>query len=320
MKRSVVTGFVAAVLTSISISIAQAQPAAPQGGQGPGGLRGRGFGGFTPPGPAAPVPPEVAIPRPSAQEVAKINEELKKLVDADNSAVKPLLEKYKSLLQISVQRPNVAATYTQSGVRAPRHEAFVERAKQGDIDILFEGDSITDWWSQNGAQGGAEALQKYFGDKKVANFAVAGDTTQGVLWGLQNGEGQGFQPKAIMLMIGTNNTGSNTGPEIAEGVGAVVTELRKDFPEAKILLLAIFPRGAGPNDPSRQKNDEANKIIPKLADNTHVFFMDLGPKFLDEKGVLIPGTFRGDNLHPAAPGYEIWGAAVKETLDGFLKS
>src|SRR5262245_31351843 len=111
MNRSVVTGFVAAVLTSISISIAQAQPAAPQGGQGPGGFaRGRGFGG--PPGPAAPVPPEVAIPRPTAEEVAKINEELKKLVDADNSAVKPLLEKYKSLLQISVQRPNIAATYT----------------------------------------------------------------------------------------------------------------------------------------------------------------------------------------------------------------
>jgi lysophospholipase L1-like esterase len=321
MKRSVVTGFVVVILSSILAGTLEAQP--PQGGQGPGGRRGGfgGFGGFGgPPGPAAPVPPEVAIVRPSAEEVAKMNDELKKLVDGDTSPIKPLFEKYKSLVQINAPRPNPAATYTQSGVRGPRHDAFVERAKQGDIDILFEGDSITDWWSQSGAQGGAEALQKYFGDKKVANFAVAGDTTQGVLWGLQNGEGQNFQPKAIMLMIGTNNTGSNTGPEIAEGVGAVVMELRKDFPEAKILLLAIFPRGAGPNDASRQKNDEANKIIPKLADNKHVFFMDLGPKFLDDKGVLIPGAFRNDNLHPAAKGYEIWGEAVKDTLDGFLKS
>ena len=319
MKQSVVTGFVAAILTLISISIAQAQPAAPQGGQGPGGIgRGRGFGGFgqTPPGPAAPVPPEVAIVRPSAEEVAKMNDELKKLVDADNSPVKPLFEKYKSLVQINAPRPNVAATYTQTGVRAPRHDAFVERAKQGNIDILFEGDSITDGWST----GGAEVFQKYFGDKKVANFGVSGDTTQGVLWGLQNGEGQGFQPKAVMLMIGTNNTGGNTGPEIAEGVGAVVMELRKDFPDAKILLLAIFPRGAGPSDANRLKNDEANKIIAKLADNKHVFFMDLAPKFLDDKGVLLPGIFRNDNLHPVGPGYEIWGAAVKETLDGFLKS
>ena len=56
---------------------------------------------------------------------------------------------------------------------------------------------------------------KYFGNIKTANFAIAGDTTQGVLWGLKNGEGQGFQPKAVMLMIGTNNSGQSTAPEIA---------------------------------------------------------------------------------------------------------
>ena len=89
-----------------------------------------------------------------------------------------------------------------------------------------------------------------------------------------------MQPKSIMLMIGTNNTGSannpgNTGPEIAEGVGAVVLELRKDFPDAKIMLLAIFPRGTGPTDYSRIKNEEANKIIAKLDDRKHVFFTNI---------------------------------------------
>jgi beta-glucosidase len=310
MRQSPLRVFVAAVVVLLISSVASAQ--APGGGRAPG--RG-GFGFNTPPGPPAPVPPEVAIVRPSAEDVTQMNDELKRLVAADNSMVKPLFEKYKSLVQIVPPRANTAATFTMSGVRSPRHEAFVERAKQGDIDILFEGDSITDWWPRNGG----EAFKKYFGDEKVANFAVAGDTTQGVLWGLKNGEGQGFSPKAIMLMIGTNNTGGNTGPEIAEGVGAVVLELRKDFPDAKILLLAIFPRGAGPNDTARLKNDEANKLIAKLADNKHVFFMDLGPKFLDDKGVLLPETFLPDNLHPAAKGYEIWGAAVKETLDGFLK-
>jgi lysophospholipase L1-like esterase len=154
---------------------------------------------------------------------------------------------------------------------------------------------------------------------KVANFAIAGDTTQGLLWGLKNGEGQGFSPKAIMLMIGTNNTGGNTGPEIAEGVGAVVQELRTDFPNAKILLLAIFPRGAGPTDANRLKNDEANKIIAKLNDNQHVFFMDIGSKFLDDKGAFLPGIFRGDNLHPVAAGYEIWAQAVKGKLAELMK-
>src|SRR5436190_6202486 len=221
MKRLPAATMVSLVFLSVA-SIAFAQ--APGGTGAPGGARGFGRGFNAPPGPPAPVPPEVAIVRPSADEVKQMNDELKRLVDTDQSPVKPLFEKYKSLVQITPPRPNPAATYTMSQVRGPRHEAFVERAKQGDIDILFEGDSITDWW----ARGGAEAFKKYFGDQKVANFAVAGDTTQGVLWGLKNGEGQGFSPKAIMLMIGTNNTGGNTGPEIAEGVGADVLELRKD--------------------------------------------------------------------------------------------
>ena len=170
--------------------------------------------------------------------------------------------------------------------------------------------------SRGGPGGGAEVQEKYFGDVKIANFAVAGDTTQGVLWGLQNGEGQGHKPKAVILMIGTNNTGGNTGPEIAEGVGAVVHQLRTDFPDTKILLLAIFPRGAGPNDPNRLKNEEANRIIAKLHDGKHVFFKNINDKFLDADGRLI--GFRPDNLHPDAEGYEIWAREVAPILKSWL--
>jgi lysophospholipase L1-like esterase len=120
-------------------------------------------------------------------------------------------------------RLNVAATYTQTMQRmGPRHEGSVEIAKEGNIDVLLDGDSITDWWVQGEAN--KAMFEKYFGGYRTANFAIAGDTTQGVLWGLKNGEGQGFQPKAIMLMIGTNNTGGTnnagtaTAAEIAEGV------------------------------------------------------------------------------------------------------
>ncbi len=133
-----------------------------------------------------------------------------------------------------------------------KHNANVEVAKKGDIDLLFMGDSITDFWRNNGRGGatgdaapmaGKPVFEKYYGAMKTANFGIAGDTTQGVLWRLQNGEGEGYKPKAIMLMIGTNNTSArNTPTEIAMGVAAVAFELRKDFPDAKILLLGIFPR------------------------------------------------------------------------------
>src|SRR5882672_4053610 len=279
---------------------------------------GAGRGNFAPVviGPPAPVPAEVAIPRPTQAELEQVNAAVQRFVDNDKSAAKPLLKKFEPLMLLQPARANVAATFTQTNQRmGPRHEGFVATAKQGQIDLLLHGDSITDWWLQDANK---PVFDKYFGNIKTANFAVAGDTTQGVLWGLRNGEGQGFQPKAVMLMIGTNNTGAFTAPEIAEGVGAVVMELRRDFPDAKILLLAIFPR-ATPADPVRDKIAEINQIVTKLDDQQHVFYMDIGRKFLDEKGVFLADSFRADNLHPQAKGYDIWGEAVRAPLAPPLK-
>ena len=320
MHRSLrVSIAVIACASCAGLAFAQGQPPATAGAPAP--AAGPGRGGFTPVpvviGPPAPVPPDVTIPRPTPEELAQVNAAVKKFIDGDSSSTKLLLKKFESLLLLQPARRNVAATFTQTVQRqGPRHEGFVEIAKQGNIDLLLHGDSITDWWVQGDAN--KAIFEKYFGGIRTANFAVAGDTTQGVLWGLRNGEGQGFQPKAVMVMIGTNNNGGNTGPEIAEGVGAVVLELRRNFPNAKILLLAIFPRGM-PGDPVRDKIAEANRIISRLDDQRSVFYMDIGGKFLDDKGVFLPETFRPDNLHPIAKGYDIWGAAVKDTLAELMK-
>jgi lysophospholipase L1-like esterase len=319
---------IACVAAGTSVAFAQAQPSATPAAT-PAVAPGQGVPGQAappPPGPAivlpvvigppAPVPPEVTIPRPTPDELAQVNAAVHRFVDADRSSTKDLLKKFESLLVLQPARKNVAATYTQTVQRrGPRHEGFVEIARQGNIDLLLDGDSITDFWMQGDAN--KAMFDKYFGAMRTANFGISGDTTQGLLWGLRNGEGQGFRPKAIMLMIGTNNQG-NTGPEIAEGVGAVVLEMRTDFPDAKILLLAIFPRGT-PGDPVRDKIAEANRIIARLDDQRHVFFLDIGAKFLDAQGVFLPDTFRPDNLHPVAKGYDIWGDAVKGKLAELLK-
>ncbi len=138
-----------------------------------------------------------------------------------------------------------------------------------------------------------------------------------MLYRLQNGEGRGFKPRAVMLMIGTNNTGRNSAAEIAEGVGAVVLELQKDFPEAKILLLAIFPRGAA-DDPVRGTIAEINAVISRLHDGERVHYLDIGAKFLDAEG-NIPKDVMSDALHPTTKGYEIWAEAVNETLRKLMK-
>jgi lysophospholipase L1-like esterase len=306
--------FALLALTGYALAQVPAPAANGPAGQGRGGR-----GAFAPIviGPSAPVPSEVAIPRPTPEELSQVNNALAQWIAADTSPNKPLLQKFQPLMMLQPPRLNVAATYTQTQQRmGPRHLGFVETASKGNIDLLLDGDSITDWWVQG--DDNKAMFDKYFGNIKTANFAIAGDTTQGVLWGLKNGEGQGFQPKAVMLMIGTNNTGTFTAPEIAEGVGAVVLEMRKDFPNAKILLLAIFPRST-PGDPVRDKIAEVNRIISKLDDQRHVFYMDIGARFLDEKGVFLPDSFRADNLHPQAKGYDLWGAAVKDKLAELMK-
>lgn len=191
-----------------------------------------------------------------------------------------------------------------------RHERYVARAKQGDIDLLFVGDSIT----QNWGGVGQEAWKKYYSDMKAAAFGIGYDRTQHVLWRLQNGEGEGFSPKAIVLMIGTNNIGRNSPAEIAVGIGAIVHELRTRFATAKILLLGIFPRDLK-DSRNRSLVAETNRLIAPLHDERHVFFLDLADKFIDAEG-NIPAKLIANNppLHPTAEGHLVWAEAIKEPL------
>lgn len=196
-----------------------------------------------------------------------------------------------------------------------RHAGYVERAKKGEIDLLFLGDSITQNWSTRGK----EVWEKYYAPMKAAFFGVGSDRTQHLLWRLQNGEGEGFSPKAIVVMIGTNNIGANTPPEIAVGIGAVVHELRTRFACAKILLLGIFPRGAKDSGP-RQRVAEVNQLIAALHDGQHVFFLDLADKFIAPDGEMRPGLY-ADNppLHPNGEGHAVWAEAIKEPLAELMK-
>jgi lysophospholipase L1-like esterase len=188
-----------------------------------------------------------------------------------------------------------------------RHQSFLEVARAGNIDLLFVGDSITDWWRQ--ANRGLPVWNEYFAPLKAANFGIAGDTTQGVLWRMQNGELDGFQAKLIVLMLGTNNINRNTNADIAAGDRAIVREFLKRQPTAKVLLLGVFPRGATPDNPFRASIQDINQHLKSIADDQRVFFLDIGDKFLTPDGVLTPEVMP-DGLHPNEFGYRIWANAI----------
>jgi lysophospholipase L1-like esterase len=210
-----------------------------------------------------------------------------------------------------------------------RHDGFVEIAKKGGVDVLFMGDSITDFWRRDQTDrqvGGKKVWDREFAPLHAANFGISGDRTQHVLWRLENGELEGIKPKVVVLMIGTNNTGfetdkvtpRNTPAQTVEGVKEIVRLLRAKLPHTKILLLAVFPRGEKPDDLQRKQVNEINAQIVRLDDGKNVRFLDLGPKFLAPDGTL-PKEIMPDSLHPGEKGYEIWAAAIKEPLAQMLK-
>jgi lysophospholipase L1-like esterase len=197
-----------------------------------------------------------------------------------------------------------------------RHKCFVQIAKAGNIDLLFVGDSITDWWRQE--QRGKPVWDKTWGAMKPANFGIAGDTTQGVLWRMQNGELEGFKAKLIVLMLGTNNLRRNDVADIAAGDAAIVAEFRKRQPQAKVLILGVFPRGAAADNEFRPMIKELNGHLARLADNKQVFYLDIGDKFLAPDGTL-PADIMPDALHPNLKGYEIWAAATVDKVKELMK-
>jgi lysophospholipase L1-like esterase len=202
-----------------------------------------------------------------------------------------------------------------------RHEGFVAIARQGGVDLLFLGDSITDFWRTTGK----EVWAREYGPLNAANFGISADRTQHVLWRIEHGELDGIQPKVVVLLIGTNNTGlerdthkpRNTPAEAIEGITAVVHAIQAKLPKTKILLLGLFPR-ADEVAPPPEQIGEINAAIAKLADGDRVRFLDIGPKLLQPDGTLSR-EIMPDLLHPNAKGYEIWAAAIKPSLDEMLK-
>jgi len=187
-----------------------------------------------------------------------------------------------------------------------RHDSMNERVKQGNVDLLFIGDSITQGWE---GAGKAVWSEKY-GKRNAVNLGIGGDRTQHVLWRLDNGNIEGIKPKLAVIMIGTNNSGQNTSEQIADGITAIVKKLREKLPETKILLLGIFPRGADDENKNRQVNMKANEIAAKLADGKMVEYLDISSKFLDDKRVLSKEVMP-DLLHLTPAAYQTWADSIE---------
>lgn len=189
-----------------------------------------------------------------------------------------------------------------------RHQRMCDRAKQGNVDLVFIGDSIVGNWAYDGEP----IWNRYYEKRHGLNLGISGDRTEQVLWRLDHGNLDGISPKLAIVMIGQNNGPFNTAEEIAAGVTAIVQKIKAKTPNTKVLLLGIFYRGEKPN-PEQKKLDQTNTIIAKLADNKNIFYMNVNNIFLLPDG-SISKDLMDDFEHPTEKGFQRWAEAIEPNV------
>lgn len=230
--------------------------------------------------------------------------------------VKALLPVLNRLLNdTSASHPRAASAI---GRRLPEYAGrMTDRRRQamknkgGTYDVVFLGDSITHGWEGQGRKV-YENLKK---DYSILNLGHSGDRTEHLIWRFQNGELEGYKTRLFMLMIGTNN-GGDSAEDVAAGIKRIIEICREKHPEAKMLLLPIFPRNNDARNNHRIKNEKTNAIIKGYADGKQVIWCDFNDKFLEPgPDKVLPRSIMPDLLHPNHEGYLIWEAAVRPYFD-----
>lgn len=195
-----------------------------------------------------------------------------------------------------------------------RWEAKVKAtADARNTKLVFLGDSITQGWE--GA--GKKVWEEKFAQYNPLNLGFSGDRTEHLLWRIKEDQAslKELSPKVAVILIGTNNTGHQQRPaaETTGGVKAVLDELHTIWPETKLLVLSVFPRGADAGDKLRKLNDEINVEVAKLADNKTIFVQDISSSLMEADGTLSK-EIMPDLLHLSPKGYEQWAAAIEPKL------
>lgn len=196
--------------------------------------------------------------------------------------------------------------------------------------VLFLGDSITHLWSfakDNRFPGGKEVWEERIAPLNAANFGIAGDRTEHLLWRITEGKQlEQMRPQVIVLLIGTNNLhqirpetkNPDTPDDIAAGIAKIVGVIRKKQPQATLLLFGLFPRGFRADTPLREKIRQVNDQIAKLADGGQIRYIDMQKNLLEPDGSATAKILR-DELHLSPEGYARWADVLCPVLTQLLK-
>jgi len=183
----------------------------------------------------------------------------------------------------------------------PQRVAIFEKEPVVPGRIIFLGNSITqigDW-------------KKLLNDSTVINRGIAGDVTFGVLKRLDDVTKR--QPSKLFLLIGINDIGKDIPDAvIADNIRKIILRVQAESPSTKIYVQSILPLNPGvPNFPQHYDKQEhvlnTNKLIKKVAEDTHCTYVNIHDLFTDKQGKL-DAKYTADGLHlaPSGDGYKKW--------------
>ncbi|MEI6520142.1 MAG: GDSL-type esterase/lipase family protein [bacterium] len=192
------------------------------------------------------------------------------------------------------------------------HKQIIAQASTGKAEVIFMGDSITDYFTTVGK----DTWDKYYVPLGAVDCGISGDSTPQVLWRANHGELDGVKAKVAVLMIGTNGISGvpYLKPEdTVRGIAAIISTIRVKAPNTKVLLLGIFPRSTKENPAIMNKINAVNQLLPALADNDKIFYLNINANFLQQDG-NVSLKLLSDGLHPSADGYAVWANAMNPLL------
>jgi lysophospholipase L1-like esterase len=180
----------------------------------------------------------------------------------------------------------------------------------GEDRVVFMGDSITDFWGRRAGQ--------FFPGKPYVNRGISGQTTPQMLIRFRP-DVIALQPKAVVILAGTNDIAGNTGPMSLEAIEDNLASMA-DLAQAngiRVVLASVMPV-CDYHQPqtARRPPDKIvalNAWIKSHAAKNRLVYLDYYAAMLDDQQML-KRELTGDGLHPNAAGYDVMAPLAEKAI------
>jgi lysophospholipase L1-like esterase len=187
----------------------------------------------------------------------------------------------------------------------------------GENRVVFFGDSITELWR----------LEESFPGKPYINRGISGQTTSQMLVRFRQ-DVINLQPKAVVILAGTNDIAGNTGPIANEDIEANFSsfaELARAH-EIRVIFSSLVPIH---NYTAKSQEFFASRPLNRIlalnrwlkdycaANKLH--YVDYFNAMVDDKG-LLRRDLAEDGLHPNAAGFAIMAPVAEKAIENALRS